>query len=353
VNYPELQQYGCESVISGTPYPLSLHLVVGDRILNSTTADEKTVQNYKQSLRFQDGLTQWSYTWAPGSTNLSFDIAFAVFMSRVRPNVAATQLRVTPLGGNCTAKILDLLDGRSAKRSFLGQKGMSNSTPSIYVSSHPNGLPNVEAWTVSSANIPDGYAIKASRQIAPLTESPDSMTIGQQWGVHLIDGETAVFQKFIGIASSDKFENASFTAHLASARALEDGWDKLLLEHTKAWNNLMRRNFITGYRDPRTGKLPENDSIIEKFQIAAVADLYFIMQNLLPEVDQNLNDNGISVGGLTSDDYGGMLLWDQELWMYPPIAICDPQYARQVLKSRLKLFPQAKKNTQMLYVKYK
>lgn len=349
VNYPELQKYGCESVISGTPYPLSLHLVVGNHVLNSTV-DPASIHNYKQILRFRDGLTQWRFTWSPSKSNMSFDIAFDSFMSRVRPNVAATQLRVTPRGGNHKAIIVDLLDGRSAKRSFLGQKGMSPNSTSIYVSNHPDGLPNVEAWTVSTTNVANRYTNKTSRRRAVFYGNGSSMTIGQQWDARLINGETATFQKFVGIASTDKFEDAAFTARSASNQAMKDGWDTLISEHIQAWNELMQRSLITGYRNPATGKLPAGDSIIEKFQIAAVADRYYLIQNLLPENGLDLNDNGLSVSGLSSDAYGGMLFWDQDMWMYPAVAITDPQYARQVLKSRLKHFSQAKLNAQMPYV---
>jgi len=348
-NYPELQRLGCESVISGLPHPLALHLIIGDTILNATV-DPSTITNFRQTLSFKDGITRWTYTWSPNNTHVAFDIEYTTLASRERMNIAATELRVTPRGGNYNATIVDVLDGRSAVRSFLGSKGLYDFANTIYVSSHPDGLPYVEAFTVSRTNVSNGYTDSSSRRMVTHPAFDGNMTIGQEWDTRLLDGKTAVFQKFVGVASSDKFSNPEFAASMASLVAYQTGFDNILSEHTQSWNKLMGRNFITSYRNPETGKLPENETTLEALQIGATADYYFIMQNLLPEDGQNYNDNGISVGGLTSDTYGGMIFWDQETWVFPAIAVTRPEYARQIIKYRLKLYKQAKSNTQMPYV---
>jgi len=359
-NYPELLELGDESVISGIPYPLGLHLIVGNEILNSTTANTTaangTFSNFSQTYSFQDGTVNWGFTWMPKNTNVRFDIKYLTFTSRVRPNVGATQLRVTPRGGDYNASIVDFLDGRSAVRSFLGEKGGDHTSSSIYVSNHPNGLPDVEAWTWSTANFTNGYTDMSSRKLTtlPNDDNDNEMSIGQKWEVHLKDGETAVFQKFVGVASSDGFQDPKTVAENAMLAASQDGWDKLLSEHTEAWNKLMERNLMSNYRDPATGQLPENDTITEALQISETANRYYQMQNLLPE-GSRLNDDAIAVGGLTSDSYAGLRFWDGDRWMYPGIAITNPSYARQFLNFRVKQFEQAKANAQIPYVqgKYK
>jgi trehalose/maltose hydrolase-like predicted phosphorylase len=175
------------------------------------------------------------------------------------------------------------------------------------------------------------------------------MTIGQQWDIHLVEGETAIFEKFVGIASTDKFPDAETTAREESLRAFRDGWDTVITEHLKEWNGLMAQNLITSYRDPVTGRLPENETVLEKLQIAAVADAYYVLQNLVP-AGSGLDDEGVAVGGLTSDTYGGMRFWDQDFWMFPAILASWPNYARQFLRIRTKHFLQAKLNAQAPYV---
>jgi trehalose/maltose hydrolase-like predicted phosphorylase len=227
-----------------------------------------------------------------------------------------------------------------------------NST-SIYVLNHPDGLPNVAAWTVSSANVSNGYTIESTRRLATNAGSNSIMSIGQEWDVSLVDGETATFEKLVAIASTDKFKDPESTLQSELSRASRDGWDTIHSEHTEAWNKLMGINQITNYRDPATGHLPENDIVIEKFQILAVVDRYYLMQNLLPDNGNGLHDNGVAVGGLTSDAYGGMLFWDQDFWMYPGIAVVSPDYAKQFLLARVKSYPQALQNAQEDYVQAK
>ena len=77
------------------------------------------------------------------------------------------------------------------------------------------------------------------------------------------------------------------------------------------------------------------------------------MQNLLPDDGFGSNVDGTSVGGLSSSACSRMLFWDQDFWIYDPIAITNPDYARQILNSRVKLYSQALSNAQADYVQEK
>ncbi|KAI9644695.1 alpha,alpha-trehalase ath1 [Ciborinia camelliae] len=352
-NYPELVDRGDESVISGIPHFAGIYVTVGDQVLNSTT-DLATISNYISTVNFRDGTMGWNYTWTPNlNDGSSFKIEQMTFISRARLNVAATQLIVTPMNGTTErVTITDCLDGRSAVRSYLGDKGAYDDTPSIYVSNHPNGLQDVSAWTVSTANFSHGDANNTpSRTI--VYPNNDTMTIGQEINLQLKPGQSTTFHKFVGVASTDHFPDAKLTATQASRNATRDGWDLLLAEHTEIWNQDMQRNKIFDYRDPATGRLPVNDTIAEIDQINAVVSRYMLLQNLLKEDGSNLNDNGISVGGITSDSYAGMIFWDMDLWMFPGMAVTSPEYALQMIKYRLKMYSQAKANAQEDYVQEK
>ncbi|CAD6446668.1 0c496204-b818-41cf-b582-cc5a1e979571 [Sclerotinia trifoliorum] len=349
-NYPELLDRGDESVISGIPHFTDIYFTVGEQVLNATV-DLATITDYSSSLNLMDATARWSYTWTPivnGSS--SFEIEYLAFISAARINVAAIQLNVTPLNGTTEkVTITDSLDGRSAVRSFLGQKG--NDAASIYVSNHPNGLQNVSAWTVSTAN----FSSSNTNSISPRSivyPNDDTMTIGQEWEFDLKSGQPVTFHKFVGIASTDKYPNAQLIASQASRNATNDGWDVILAEHTAIWNRRMERK-VVDYRNPATGHLPINDTLAEVDQINAAVSRYVILQTLLPEDDSNLNDNGVGVGGITADPYGGMTFWDMDIWMFPGIALTDPDYALQMIKYRVKMYAQAKVNAQEAYVQEK
>ncbi|TEY40993.1 hypothetical protein BOTCAL_0409g00070 [Botryotinia calthae] len=346
-NYPELLDRGDESVISGIPHFTDIYVTAGDQVLNATV-DLATISNYNSSLNLMNATASWSYTWTPIlNSSSSFEIEYVAFISAARVNVAAVQLTVTPLN-NATENITitDILDGRSAVRSFLGQKGHDDAA-SIYVSNHPNGLQDVSAWTYSTAKLLNSSLSSVSPR-SIVSPNNNSMTIGQKWNLEIPYGHPIIFQKFVGIASTDKFSNAQMTAAQASDNATRDGWDVLHTEHTAIWNQRMQ-NKIVDYRNPATGRLPVNDTTAEVDQINAAVSRYMILQTLLQEDGNNLNDNGISVGGITADPYAGMTFWDMDIWMFPGIALTDPDYALQMIKYRVKMYAQAKANAQEDY----
>ena len=169
--------------------------MVGDQVLNSTV-DQKSISDFTATWRLQDGIAQWSYLWSPNNVDVAFDIEYTAFMSRDNPNGAAVEFLVTPRGGNYNGSIIDLIDGRSAQRSHLVEKeGLAGTQ--IYVGVHPEGLPDVHGFIVSTAEVFNGYTIESSRRLVTTMghENENNMTIGQEWDVQLIDGETAVFSE--------------------------------------------------------------------------------------------------------------------------------------------------------------
>ncbi|RDW88907.1 hypothetical protein BP6252_00939 [Coleophoma cylindrospora] len=350
-NFPELKSNGWESVISGIPHPLGFNLVVDGIVLNATV-DSDTLRNFTQTLHCRNGITTWSYTWTPTNSSTALDIEFAAFLSRSRPTVAATQLRVTAREQVVNANIIDLLDGRNEKRSYLGGKG-SDKENTIFVKVHPDNSPNIDAWLYSTANVIKGYLVENSRTlVTAVSGNNDDITVGQAWNISLKAGNTAVFQKFVGVASSDKFPDPKSKAESSSKLALQDGWEVLRSEHIQHWNRLMQRDLIADYRD-QSGYIPVNHTTIEFLQAAAVVDRFYVLQNLLLEEGNNLNDQSISVGGLSSDSYGGLIFWDADTWVLRGIILTDPDYALQILKYRVAKYKQARANAQVEYAQRK
>jgi trehalose/maltose hydrolase-like predicted phosphorylase len=369
-NFPELQKLGCESVISGIPYPLAFDVVVGDQVLNASVATS-TISGYESSMDFKNGIRSYNFTWSPAGANFSIDIEITALVSRNRPNVAAIEYRMTTrsiqrigsswlrwmnrrfpsrvTGPTHNITLVDHLEGRSAVRSSLGEKG-SNSNSSIHISNHPNGKPDVTAWTVSTASVSNGYTDESSRSvISPLDST--GMSIGQQWDIRLVEGKPATFCKFIGIASSDHFPDPKAQAFEESESAARDGFKKVHQEHTRAWNIIMDPNRLTDYRDPSTGKLPD-DATIKILHASNVVSAFSLLQNL-NTADSGLDDEGVAVSGLTSDAYAGHRFWDGELYMFPPIGMTWPHFAHQFAAFRIKQYPQALENAQASYVQEK
>lgn len=133
-NYPWLNQYGWESFISGIPHPTALIFAFGANYLDAKV-DNTTISNFKTKVTFKNGLGEWTYTWTPEANGTQYDIAYATFYSRERPNVVATKVTITA-SADASGTITDLLDGRSAALSIPVDSGLEENN-TIHSSVHP------------------------------------------------------------------------------------------------------------------------------------------------------------------------------------------------------------------------
>lgn len=338
-NYPWLNQYGWESFISGIPHPTALVYSFGNATLNAGVSNE-TISNFESTLSFKTGVGSWSYTWTPAGQQTSFNVSYDVFFSRERPNVAAVKSTIIP-SADANGTITDLLDGSSAVRSYLSSKGLDTNGSTIYSSVHPDGLANITAFVVSGVNFSSQYTDLGSRKT--FTVPTNDTTIGQTFNISLKSGQAATFYKFIGVASNDKFPDPDGTARAAQASAQSAGWDTLLAEHEKAWAELLTPDSVDDFSDPTTGELPADDQMTEILQITSIANTFYLLQNIQPP-GSGLNDNSISVGGLVSDSYAGLVFWDADYWMAPGLNLAFPNWAAQIPNFRIKQHAQALAN---------
>jgi trehalose/maltose hydrolase-like predicted phosphorylase len=313
----------------------------GESTLNASVSNT-TISNFAQKLSFKTGVSEWSYTWSPGECEASFEVSYSAIFSRERPNVIAVTASITP-SRDISGTVTDLLDGRSAFRSYLNEKGLDNDANTIYSSVHPSGLANITAYVVSGADFSNWYTEPWSRRAAKGSYvSTNQSTIGQTYNINLRRGETATFYKYVGVASSDKFADPESVARKAQASAQSDGWKALLAEHTAAWAEIMTEDIVDDFTDPVTGQLPTDPNVLT-LHIASVANVYNLMQNLQPD-GSGLNDNSIAVGGLASDSYAGLIFWDADYWMAPGLNLVYPNWSKQIPNFRIKQHPQALRN---------
>ena len=340
-NYPWLNQYGWESFISGIPHPTAIIFAFENSYLDATVKNT-TISNFSSKITFKTGVGEWTYTWSPDGSSTSFNVSYWAFFSRERPNVLAVKASITPSSG-INGSVTDLLDGSSAARSYLNAKGMDANGSTIFTSVHPNGLANITGYVVSGANFSNAYTNVSSRTAASGSfVSSNDTTIGQTFDIALKKDETATFYKFVGIASNDKFPDADAVARAAQSSAQEVGWDALLAEHEDAWAKILTEDSVDDFTDPATGKLPDDENT-QILQIASVANTYYLLQSLQPD-GSGLNDNSVSVGGLVSDSYAGLVFWDADYWMAPGLNLAFPGWSKQISNFRVKQHEQALAN---------
>ncbi|KAM3075170.1 alpha,alpha-trehalase ath1 [Clarireedia jacksonii] len=340
-NYPWLNQYGWESFISGIPHPTALIFSFGSDFLNAKV-NNTSITEFSSKISFKTGVAEWAYTWSPDQ-DTAFNVTYTVFFSRQRPNVIAVKATIVP-SGDVEGQITDLLDGQSALRSTLSSKGLDENATTIYSSVHPDNLPNITAYIVSGVNFSNSYTDLSSRSNASGEYiSPTNLTtIGQSFNISLKAGETATFYKYVGVASTDEFKDAENVARDAQSSAQQLGWDDLLAEHVAAWAEILTPDSVDDFTDPNTGELPD-DPNVQALHITSVANTYYLLQNLQPD-GSGLNDNSISVGGLYSDSYAGLVFWDADYWMAPGLNLAFPGWSKQISNFRLKQHNQALAN---------
>ena len=348
-NFEWLNQYGGESVISGVPHWSGIVLDLGDGVYLAANVDNSSISNFKSALNAQKGVLSWSYTWSPTQSNATFDIAYTLFAHKLYVNQAFVQLNVTP-SEDVNATIVNVLDGTSAVRTTFVASGESGN--GIYTAVSPINVDDVQAYVyaeMQATSEVDASTLSIIKDQAYVGVNDSSIAQGAL--ASLKGGQTTVITKFVGAASSDGFVDPQRTAQGECQVAAQNGFDKSLQTHEAEWAEVFPLDSVDNYTFPDNGTLPADEYIIES-AITAVLNPYYLLQNT---VSANALSNAsfapidtwsISVGGLTSDSYAGLVFWDAEIWIQPGLAVSHPQAVKQIANYRAERYDQAKRNAQ-------
>ncbi|XP_058502585.1 protein-glucosylgalactosylhydroxylysine glucosidase [Solea solea] len=111
----------------------------------------------------------------------------------------------------------------------------------------------------------------------------------------------------------------------------------MLLSHEKAWKELWLQSKV---------EVTGSDSLCR----ALIGCLFYLLSAFPSIHDTSSSFGGVSPGGLSNggdgQDYWGHVFWDQDIWMYPGIALFYPKLARAVLEYRVRTIDGAKDNAQ-------
>ena len=352
-NFEWLDQYGGESVISGVPHWGGIIVDLGANVYLDASVDNSTISNFSSSLNAKHAISTWTYTWSPvNSSGTTFDISYTMFAHKLYINQGFVQLQIKPSADtNCT--IVNVLDGTSAVRTDFTGSGMEGSQ--IYTAVSPYNVPDVTAYLYST--------MEASSEVDILTLAlvTDKLYIGvndssiaQGASASLKAGQTTTVTKYVGGATSDGFRDPQRTAQGECMQARTQGFDTSMDSHIAEWAVVFPPESVDNYTYPENNTLPADEYIIES-AITAVLNEYYLLQNT---ISANALSNAsyapidtwsISVGGLTSDSYAGLVFWDAEIWMQPGLAASHPQAAKQIANYRVERYDQAKANAQTAY----
>ncbi|KAL8700280.1 MAG: hypothetical protein Q9224_001044 [Gallowayella concinna] len=356
-NFEWLNQYGGESVISGLPHWSGIVVDLGDGVFLDASVDPAEISQFSSTLNAKAGVSTWHFTWTPADHDgLSLDMTYVMFAHKLYINQAYVQLQITP-SADCEASIVNVLDGTSAVRTNFVSSGTDGSH--IYTAVSPAGISNVTAYIYAAMAATQEVDASTFTQVTDKSYlGANDSSIAQAASASLKSGTTTTITKFVGIASSDGFSDPQKVAKAASLTGLGAGFDISMGTHIWEWANVFPDDSADNYTYPENNTLPSDTFIVES-AITAVLNEYYILQNT---IGQNALDaannvpidtNSISVGGLTSDSYAGLVFWDAEIWMQPGIAASHPQAVKQIANYRVARYAQAKANAQTAFVSSK
>lgn len=351
-NFPWLNQYGGESVISGIPHWSSLAPECGGSSLHAST-DASQITAFSSTWDFKAGTLNWAYTWTPPNCP-AFDIRYSLFTHKLNVHQAVVQMQITS-SQDANVTVHDGLDGTCAVRSDFVSKGSTNGS-TVWTAVHPDGLPSIVAYIYSTAVVDKDttyhpWEVSTEQVFGSMI---NASSIAQSSVLSMKAGQTSTVHKFIGIASSDAVDDPQTKARDASAAASNAGYLTMLRTHMKEWGNILTPDSLDSWRMP-DGSLPNDPNLVEQ-QILAVSNPYSILQNTVGDNavlasgnNTKLQYNSVSVGGLGSDTYGGLIFWDAEVWMQPGIVTSHPEAMKGIANYRVARHQQALDNIKTAY----
>ena len=272
-----------------------------------------------------------------------------MFAHKLYVNQALVQMEITP-SKDCNATIVNVLDGTSAVRTNFTKSGMDGSA--IYSAVTPYNVHNVTAYIYAAMEASAEVNVSAQALVTDkLYIHANDSSVAAAAPASLKAGKTTTVTKYIGGASSDGFVDPQSTAQGACMQAMGNGFNKSMASHADEWAVVFPADSVDNYTFPENGTLPADEYIVES-AITAVLNNYYLLQNT---IGANALSNAsyapidtwsISVGGLTSDSYAGLVFWDAEIWMQPGLAASHPQAVKQIAKYRVERYGQAKANAQ-------
>ncbi|KAF5856678.1 hypothetical protein ETB97_007035 [Aspergillus alliaceus] len=354
-NFPWLSQYGWDTAISGVPHWSGLILDLGDGVYLDSTVDAESITDYQSTYDFKGGVLSWSYTWSPRDKG-SFKITYRLFANKLNINQAVVDMEIIS-SDDAEATVANVLDGYSAVRTDFVESGQDDGA--LFSAVRPWGIADVTAYIY--ANLTGSANVDLSSRTI-VTEKPyvntNDSSVAQTVNVKFTANEPVRITKFVGGASTDAFTEPKQTAKAAASAALAAGYTGSLESHASEWANIMHENSVDRFTDPTTGKLPDDQHVVDS-AVIAVTNIYYLLQNTVSKnaiaavSNAPINETSFSVGGLTSDSYAGQVFWDADVWMQPGLVASHPEAAQGVTNYRVARYQQAKDNIKTAFASSK
>lgn len=277
----------------------------------SPTTPSGEVTNFHQTEYLRCGLVRTMLTWTTQDGRAT-DLTYDVLTDRTDQHAAAVHLTAVPHWSGQLA-VTSLIDFAGARR--VDRLGTET----------PNATTTEVGFRTRTTNVTGEVAAALDTGGAAVQQSDTT----QRSTLPVQQGHSYQVTKFVGVDTTLTSPNPRGTAVDSAQRAARRGWSQLLAADAAIWRQLWSGDIeIPGRPD---------------FQRWAHGALYSLYSATNPQ-----QDNSISPTGLTSDNYGGLISWDADIWMYPALLELNPALAKSVIEYRYKTLPAAAVNAQRL-----
>ncbi|NGO80318.1 haloacid dehalogenase [Streptomyces sp. YC504] len=307
-----IDQESGRQAVAALPNWTTLDFVAGSQAYGA----QGRTSAYRQTLFLRCGFVRTSLTWT-ATDGRRTDLVYDVLTDRNNARGGAVRLRITP-HWNGTATVVDRIDGQGARRL-----------------AHEGGGPSGRA-TVDVAFRADGTGTRgalASTLRAPGRIQPggaaQKLSVAQAAKFPVRSGQTYEAVKFVGVGGARTTAASRRAAIQTSQHAALRGWPALFSAHTAAWRGLWSSRIeVPGRED------------LQLWTRSAQYGLYTALRRG--------GRDSLSPVGLSSDNYAGLVFWDAETWMFPPLLATRPELARPVLDYRFHTMDGARDNARRL-----
>jgi HAD superfamily hydrolase (TIGR01509 family) len=276
----------------------------------------------KRSLDFRNGMLNRELI-AEDNKGRQTLIRVKRFVSMHNPMLGAISYSISPINYEGTITVKSSVDGNVINAGVERYKSLNSSHLEVLKEGSERNLIFVLASTTQSKHqiaVAAGHRLLLDGQVQQ--QHPEILEIkGQvsaQFSLHLSAGQDFLIEKIAGICSDkDDFADDALSAALRTAEA-SSGFDMLLAENSKAWDDIWQKTDIAVTGDRRSQKLLR-------------LHLYHLLVSMSPFNKQL--DASITARGLHGEAYRGHIFWD-ELFILPLYDLQMPDVARSMLLYR-------------------
>jgi trehalose/maltose hydrolase-like predicted phosphorylase len=301
--YEASPENGISRIVRGIEF-LNLHLNVNGQEIKSDN-----ISNWSQKVSMKEGLSTTSFTFKD-----LVSVDYTILANRAIPYSAMAIVEITPkkdveIVANNYMVVPDEL--KEAKRQFRVLKDNQYRMP---------------VFGTTAKTLFGKHSVSASTTFLFDGQSEALKQLGDEVGFSkkLLKGKKYRFAIAGGICTSKDFTDPLNESERQPIYALQEGIDKLLDKHKKAWAELWN-----------TGDIQIEGDLDAQQRVRFA--LYNLYSYIRPETRQS-----IAPMGLSSQGYNGHIFWDSELWMYPTLLALQPDMAKSTLDYRSDRLQKAK-----------